>query len=309
MREGSTPYNAYVRLTRGASVENAWPDGAVSCGGGLIRSSSVITHRGLKFLKLGLCRALNEVYCLGAEPFLVTVDIAYPEKYSEEKLKTVMEELVDIARDEGVSLTFGALTGICADIPVITFGALAHADELRLKAKPEGQTILMAGYVGDAGSSILAQELREELSEKVHSDILEEAAANYSFSLKALRNIHAFVKPVSEGGVLKSLWEIKENVRVGYNISLRDMCIRQECVEVCEALDVNPYQLAGDGAAIIITDDPDSIASQITDAGFPVNVIGQVSADLKGLFFRGLEGSYVDRPAQDELYRFMRGVK
>jgi len=309
MREGSTPYNAYVRLARGAGVENAWQDGAVKLGGGLVRSSSIVTQRGLRFLKLGLCRCVNEIYCLGAEPDYVTVDIAYPEKYSEEKLKGIISELTDIAGAEHVRIVFGALAGTCSDIPVITFGACARVDEAMLKPHPAQGSILMAGYVGDAGSGILAETLRDELLADVHEEILQEAAANYSFSLRALRGVHAFIKPVSEGGVLKSLWELKEDVHVGYNISLRDMCIRQETVEVCEALDVNPYQLAGDGAALIITDDPDNIASQITDAGFPVNVIGQVSADSKGLFFRGLEGSYVDRPAQDELYRFMRGVK
>ena len=49
------------------------------------------------------------------------------------------------------------------------------------------------------------------------------------------------------GGILSGLWKMAEASGVGMDVDLRRIPIRQETIEVCERLDVDPYKLEAKG--------------------------------------------------------------
>ena len=53
------------------------------------------------------------------------------------------------------------------------------------------------------------------------------------------------------GGILSGLWKMAEASGVGMDVDLRRIPIRQETIEVCERLDVDPYKLEAKGSVLI----------------------------------------------------------
>ena len=56
------------------------------------------------------------------------------------------------------------------------------------------------------------------------------------------------------GGILSGLWKMAEASGVGMDVDLRRIPIRQETIEVCERLDVDPYKLESEGTVLLAPD-------------------------------------------------------
>ena len=59
-----------------------------------------------------------------------------------------------------------------------------------------------------------------------------------------------FCREVGREGVLRSLWKMGEELELGMEVHIKKIPIRQETIEICEHLDLNPYQLYGQGAIL-----------------------------------------------------------
>lgn len=79
---------------------------------------------------------------------------------------------------------------------------------------------------------------------------------------------------VSEGGVFHALWTLAEQAGTGLEVSLKKIPIRQETVEICNELDVNPYELSGNGSLLFVTDQGEMLAEQLQQQKIPAAVIG-----------------------------------
>ena len=99
--------------------------------------------------------------------------------------------------------------------------------------------------------------------------------------------------------------EMAEGAAVGLDIDLRRLPIRQETVEVCEYLGANPYELSSGGCLIMTTDDGESLVQALSLAGIPARIIGKVTAGKERLIRNEEEIRYMDRPAVDEIYKFI----
>ena len=64
---------------------------------------------------------------------------------------------------------------------------------------------------------------------------------------------------LSTGGIFKGLWEIGSGSGLGMNISLKDINIKQETIEITELLDANPYKINSSGSLLMITEDGKSL--------------------------------------------------
>lgn len=62
---------------------------------------------------------------------------------------------------------------------------------------------------------------------------------------------------------------------VGLDIDLKKIPIRQETVEVCELLGLNPYILMSSGSMMIATDDGYGLVRKLNQAGIEASVIGK----------------------------------
>ena len=129
--------------------------------------------------------------------------------------------------------------------------------------------------------------------------IREAARACIHFGVSAMHD-------VSQGGVVGALWEMAECAGVGLEVGLKKIPIRQETIEITEFFDCNPYQLYGQGALLAGTDRGDALVTELQNRGIRAAVIGRTTSENGRLIRNGEEVRYLDRPAQDELWRLSR---
>ena len=244
---------------------------------------------------------------------LLSVCLIWPTAGTERDLSDMMRQISSFCAERGVQVC-GGDTLVSADIsrPVLTLTGYGQADreaEHHHDVKP-GQHILMAGCVGEAATALLANAFRDELSgryperlislaSKVRCDIAPAALLSYEQDCAALHD-------VSRGGVFGALWELGEKMNCGFDIYLRKLPIRQETIEICEYLDLNPYQLYGQGALLIVTGSSDSgdalkLCEKLREAGYPAEEIGVCTNSRARRILNGEEIRYLEKPAQDML--------
>lgn len=108
---------------------------------------------------------------------------------------------------------------------------------------------------------------------------------------------------ITEGGVFGALWEMGSGSGVGLDIDLKKIPIRQETVEVCETLGLNPYILMSSGSMMIAADDGYGLAEKLKQAGIPASVVGKATEGNDRILRNGEDTRYLDKPQSDELYK------
>lgn len=175
-----------------------------------------------------------------------------------------------------------------------------------------GQDIVMAGYAGYAGTSVLVRDGRRQLRERFGASFLDQAGSFMSASGAVERMASVGVrcnasamKIVGEGGVFGALWEMAESANggagTGFSLMLRRIPIRQETIEVCEYFGLNPYVLYGQGALLAAVDDGKEFCRAAAEAGIRAEIIGKSTGEKARILVNGDETRYLDRPAQDAL--------
>lgn len=110
---------------------------------------------------------------------------------------------------------------------------------------------------------------------------------------------------MGEGGFLSVLWKMAEASEVGLEADFRKVPIRQETIEVCEIFDLNPYKLQSDGAILIGIRGGEALVQRLRNEGFMAEIIGQTNSGNDRLLYSGGSARYLERPAEDELYRII----
>ena len=114
------------------------------------------------------------------------------------------------------------------------------------------------------------------------------------------------MEAVEKGGILAALWDMAERYQAGLAVYLRRIPIRQETVEICEALDLNPYELLSGGCALFAADNGNDVLFQLEEAGICGAVIGKVTGGRDRLILNGEVRSYLNRPAPDEIEKLKK---
>ena len=98
------------------------------------------------------------------------------------------------------------------------------------------------------------------------------------------------------GGILSGLWKMAEASGVGMDVDLRRIPIRQETIEVCERLDVDPYKLEAKGSVLIGTAQGDALVRELEAHGIHAAVIGYADNGNDRLLHSGEITRYLERP-------------
>ena len=107
-----------------------------------------------------------------------------------------------------------------------------------------------------------------------------------------------------ESGILAALWKMAEASQVGLEADLRKIPVRQETIEVCERLDVNPYKLFSKGCLLAGMKNGTAFVNECRRNGYPASIIGETHAGNDRLLYSGGNARYLERPGVDELKRF-----
>ena len=109
--------------------------------------------------------------------------------------------------------------------------------------------------------------------------------------------------------LLAALWEMAEEEKIGFEIAMGSISLKQETVEICEYYRLNPYQLTSAGSYLILTDEADQVIEVLEKAGARAVRLGVAKAQNARVITSKEEIRYLDRPAPDELARWQKDYK
>lgn len=256
-------------------------------------------------------KAANNLAAAGAEPVAVELALLLPEEVEEPALRAQMSQAEETCKELNIQLAGGStkiskavncpvatVTGIgrraCADIP---------------KAKP-GQDIVITKWIGLEGTVLLAKAKEEELLTRYPLRMIREAQSFDRWlsivpeAATAIKSGVCRMHDASEGGIFGALWEFGRMSGVGLEIDLKKLPIRQETVEICEFLELNPYELLSGGCLIIAADDGACLADELSLKGIPAVVVGKVTDNNDRVLINEDERRFLDLPKSDEIYKY-----
>lgn len=174
-----------------------------------------------------------------------------------------------------------------------------------------GDRIVMTKWAGLEGTVMLAERYRSGLLQRYPADLIDTARSFRRYlsvtreaAAAAVSNVGAMCA-AAEGGVFGALWELAERAGVGLSVSLKKIPIRQETVEICNWLDVNPYELTGNGSLLCLTQDGERLTEAFLERGIPAAVIGTVESGRDRVVCGGGETRFLSPRTEDAIYRAM----
>lgn len=261
-----------------------------------------------------LQKVCNNLACSGAAPIGVLLNITLPENAREIRIKEIMAGAEKVAAGINMQI-MGGHTTVSPYVTKTIVSAIGYGqiigNALTTKGIKPGMDIVVSKWIGLEGTALLAKQAERALKERYPAYMIDEAIC-FEQCLSILPEAAVAVSSgtrhlhdASEGGIFAALWELAESSGVGLEIELRRLPIRQETVEVCEFLGVNPYELLSGGSLLMVTEDGSMLVEKLWDAGINAVVVGRTTDSNDRIIYNGEEKRFMDKPVMDEIHKFM----
>lgn len=248
----------------------------------------------------------NDAAAGGAEPVALLVTLLLPPDTDEETVAMIAADLEDAAERAGVDIV-GGHTEVTDAVTRVTTCTTVLARTPKTKmlcgAKP-GDEIIMTKWAGLEGTMLIASDHSDRLS-GIPDDIIARARSLSSHlsvvpeSRIAIRSgVHA-MHDVTEGGVLGAVWELAAQSHCGAIVDKDAIPVLPETEAIANVVGLDPYRLMSSGSMLIACENGSKLAETLNLSGIPAAVIGRITKHD----FRFTDGSLLDPPGPDELYR------
>lgn len=267
-------------------------------------------------------------------PIGLSFGITLAERTREAKLKAMMQEASEIASEYGMTILGGHTeSSETVKSPVVSVTAIwmrSKEDKLgkaetaeqnkktiekNQKSNPSTYTdkdIVVAGYIGLEAAAMLAYSKEADLLRRFPKVMVSEAQG-FEKRLPvipeaaiAIKSGACFVKPIREGGIFASLWDMGEQTGTGLAIKLLDIPMKQTVVEFCNHLDLNPYEITSEGALLILAEDGEALVAAFEEEDTVAAVIGKTTGGNDRIIENGEEVRYLDLPAPDQIRKILK---
>lgn len=278
-----------------------------------VLSTDPITGTAKDIGHLAIHITLNDLASAGAEPIGVMLTILLPDGTEEETLREMMQQMDQACAQANVQIVGGHTEVTKAVVqPIVTVTGIGKAKRNQListgGAKP-GQDILVTKWIGIEGTSILAKEKEEQLQKRLPQQLID-TAKQFDSYLSVLPESRIAVEfgvsamhDVTEGGIYGALWEVAEASKIGLEIDLKKVPVKQETIEICEFFGINPYELISSGCMLMAAEDGTGLVRELMKAGISAAIIGKATEGKNRLLLNGEERRYLEPPKTDELYK------
>lgn len=259
----------------------------------------------------GLYEAVNDVAMTGAEVISVLVSILLPAKMEEKGLKRIMEDLRIQCQRLNIDV-IGGHTEVTPSVlePILTVtavGVLNEKEYFHSSSLKEEMEIVMTKWCAFSETARLAERMEQELQTRYPNDFLDGAKALKQFlpikdEMEVLKACHVgAIHQVSKSGVFGALWDFAAAGKVGLEVDLMKIPMKQETVEICEFFDLNPYRLNSVGSLLIATERGNDVVEALNRSGIPAVIIGKTVAGNDRIIRNGEEERYLEPPKSDEI--------
>jgi len=169
--------------------------------------------------------------------------------------------------------------------------------------------ILITKYIAIHGTAILARDKSEELRLRLPNWLVDEAAMfdtvvrnNELLEIEiALNNGAVYAREYYEFGIFEALFQMSKELRCGLIADIRKIPIKQETVEICEALNANPYSMFSGYSAVIATENGERLRSLLEQADIPAVIVGYTTDNNDKIIVNGDESGFLQHIRKDEL--------
>jgi len=240
--------------------------------------------------KLAVNGTVNDIAMCGGTPLYLTASLIIEEGFPISDLNRIILSMKNAAEEARVEVVAGdtkVVNAHSADkifINTSGIGVVPKGVSISgVNAKP-GDKVIVSGYIGDHGISILSQ--REDLG--LETDISSDCAPLndlVAHMLKTSNKIHVLRDP-TRGGVATVLNEIAIRSNVGVIIEEEKVPIREGVRVACEILGIDPFYVASEGKLIAVVapeDAPPILESMRSHKyGRDAEVIGSIVREPAG---------------------------
>lgn len=286
--------------------------------GSLITTAPIIVDE-FESIAPQLTAIVNNVAAAGGEPVGVVVSAILPDKILESVVQRLSGEMERACHNLNLQIAGGnTLISKAVKNPILNVTVIGKKEVVlhqNFHDYKTGQDILLTKYVGLAGTAILSKMEQSKLEERLPSYIvengisLEKEISVLPESRIAMEVGVTGMHDVSRGGIFSALWELAEKGNVGIEVDLKKIPVRQETIEICEVLGVNPYELYGAGSLLIVTDKGNQLLYELEKQQIPAAIIGKITEENGKVILNGEEVRFLDRPKNDAIEPWLREDK
>ncbi len=241
--------------------------------------------------KLAVTGTVNDLAMSGATPLYLTCGLILEEGLPIATLDKIIKSMQHTAEAANVSIVCGDTKVVergsadqifinTAGVGVIKQGIEIHANQAQI-----GDKIIVNGFIGDHGATIMQSRAELAISADITSDcqVLNHLVAKM---LSVSNNIHA-MRDATRGGVATVLNEIASDSNVSMIIQEEHLPVRVPTRGVCEILGLDPLYLANEGTlvCVVASADADKVLAtmQQTKEGKEARIIGSVTEGPQGI--------------------------
>ncbi len=263
----------------------------------------------------------NDVACTGAIPRWFVATVLLPTSFTEEEIETLFAQLRKACADLKVTL-IGGHTEVTRDLahPIVVGCMLGETEKgktVTTGGAQDGDSILVTKGIALEGTALLARDaaptlkeagVREETIARAQELLFSPGISVVKEALLAVSScqVHSMHDP-TEGGLATGLWEVAQAAGVGLAVEEGSIPILPECVEVCQALGLNPLGLLASGTLLITLppEDVPGLVSALEKEGIDAYEIGRITALEDGVnIISAHELQSLPNFERDELARF-----
>ncbi len=281
----------------------------------LVLSTDPITGTANDIGTLAVNITANDIVSNGAEVIGMMLTILLPHGTQESELRTIMKDVEEVCTKLNIEV-IGGHTEITKAVnqPIVTVtgvGKMKKNSIIKTAGAKPGQEIVMTKWAGLEGTAIIAAAKEEELKTKYPASFLESAKKMIDFisvvpeAMLARETLVTSMHDVTEGGIFGALWEIGAASKVGLEVDLKKILLKQETVEICEFYNLNPYMLISSGCMLMITDKGNQLVDILRSNGITAAVIGRITEGNDRVIINEDERRFLEPPKSDELYKVM----
>lgn len=279
----------------------------------VILSTDTVTCGFHNIALYGINKTANNIAASGGIIKGVMLSVIMPGNTGEAEVNGLMRDISAVCKSRQIQIIGGHTETVnFVNRMVVTFtgvGVRKKSVNISVDNIKPGMDIVMSGEIALEGTAILAHEREDSFLERFNKRFIDmakqadkclsverEAAVAVKFGVQAMHD-------VSRGGIFGALWELGAASGCGVEVSLDKISLRQETVELCEYLGLNPYNMASGGALLMVTTDGEGLAEALTEQGIGAEVIGRITDSNDRVIIKGEDRRYLEPPKSDDIIK------